>query len=192
MLLDPSLSGVLVSVRPDKAIYRNIIIATQGNYQTMGDATEQDSADDFPPSFEEMRDHLGEARRNILTLLFAADNRAMNTSELRERSNVPSGSIRHHTDRLENWELIEEIDRVYTGRGARAIVWKLTDRGEEFCADGLDVSASSLVRPENFEEVQEEVTELRDDVENIKEAMVHIAVEAGGVREETAQDWLNK
>ena len=181
-----------MSVRSNKAIYRNIIIVAQGNYQTMSDATGEDSPSEFPPSFEEMRDHLGEARRNILTLLFAADNVAMNTSELRERSNVPSGSIRHHTDRLENWELIEEIDRVYTGRGARAIVWKLTDRGKEFCSDGLDISASSLVRPDDFDELQKEVADLRNDVENIKEAMVHIAVEAGGVREETAQEWLGE
>lgn len=158
----------------------------------MGDATGQDAADEFPPAFEEMRDHLGEPRRNILTLLFAADDHAMNTSEVRERSDVPSGSIRHHTDRLENWELIEEIDRVYTGRGARAIVWQLTDRGEQFCAKGLDIAASSLVRPDDFEELQEEVAELRTDVENIKTAMVHIAVEAGGVREETAQEWLGE
>lgn len=153
----------------------------------MSPPSDGDGSEDFPPSHEEMREQLGEQRRNILTLLFAADSHAMNTSELRKRSNIPSGSMRHHTDLLENWELIEEVDRVYTGRGAKAIVWQLTERGEDFCSDGLDISDSSLVRPDDL---RDEVEELRSEVDTIKKVMVKIAVEAGGVREETAQNWL--
>lgn len=146
--------------------------------------------DEFPPSFEEMRANLGSGRKDILTALLAADNHAANTSELREQAGIPSGSMSHHMHLLERWALVAETDRTYVGRGSQAIVWELTERGEEFCEDGLNISSPSLVRPDDLDEVSKEVEDLRRDVDTIKEAMVKIAVKAGGVREETAEEWL--
>lgn len=148
--------------------------------------------DEFPPSFEEMRSQLGDGRRDILTALVAAENHTANTSELRKQAGIPSGSMSHHMDLLERWAIVEEIDRTYAGRGAQAIVWQLTGRGEEFCEDGLDISSASLVRPDDLDVLQEDVEDLRKEVETIKEAMVKIAVKAGGVREEKAKEWLDK
>lgn len=148
--------------------------------------------DEFPPSFEEMQTQLGDGRRDILTALFAAENHVANTSELREQAGIPSGSMSHHMDLLERWALVQEVDRTYAGRGAQAIVWQLTERGEEFCEDGLDIPQASLVRPDDLDELQGEVEDLQRDVDNIKEAMVQIAVKAGGVREEKAEEWLEK
>jgi predicted ArsR family transcriptional regulator len=132
--------------------------------------------DEFPPSFEEMRSQLGDGRRDILTALVAAENHTANTSELRKQAGIPSGSMSHHMDLLERWAVVKEIDRTYAGRGAQAIVWQLTERGEEFCEDGLDISSASLVRPDDLDALQEDVEDLRGEVEIIKEAMVKIAV----------------
>lgn len=158
----------------------------------MSQESSPDEDDEFPPSFEEMQAHLGDGRRDILTALLAADSHVANTSTLREQAGIPSGSMSHHMDLLERWALVEEVDRTYAGRGSQAIVWQLTERGEEFCEDGLEISAPSLVRPDDLDAVREEVDDLRGDIETIKEAMVQIAVKAGGVREEKAEEWLEE
>ncbi|MFH5802376.1 transcriptional regulator [Haladaptatus sp. CMAA 1911] len=157
----------------------------------MNDANQTETSNEFPPSFDEMRTHLGEARCNLLTVLYATDNYSANTSDLRQQAGVPSGSMNHHMTKLQRWELVEEVDREYAGRGSHAIVWRLTDRGESFCDDGLELPENPLVEPEDFEALRADVSDLRDDVETMKEAMVQIAVKAGGVKEDTAQEWLS-
>ncbi|GAA0260409.1 helix-turn-helix domain-containing protein [Haladaptatus pallidirubidus] len=143
------------------------------------------------PTFAEMRDHLGDARQNILTVLHATDTSGVNTSDLREQAGIPSDSMSHHMRKLQRWKLVEEIDREYAGRGSRAFVWSLTARGREFCDDGLELPDDLFGEPEDFEALRTEVSELRNDVEAMKKAMVQIAVKAGGVKQETAQEWLS-
>lgn len=143
------------------------------------------------PTFDEMREHLGAARQDILTVLYGTDTSRANTSDLREQAGIPSGSMSHHMRKLQRWELVEEIDREYAGRGSRAIVWSLTARGQEFCDEGLELPDDPLVEPEDFEALRAEVSDLRDDVETMKKAMVQIAVKAGGVKEDTAREWLS-
>lgn len=157
----------------------------------MNEDNQTETSTDSLPTFDEMRDHLGDARQNILTVIYGTDTSGVNTSDLREQAGIPSGSMSHHMRKLQRWKLVEEIDREYAGRGSRAIVWALTTRGHEFCDDGLGLPDDPLVEPEDFEELRAEVSELRDDVETMKKAMVQIAVKAGGVKEETAREWLS-
>lgn len=158
----------------------------------MSQVQQTEKFEEFPPSFTEMKKYLSDEQRDLLTVLLTTDNNTANTSDLREWAGIATGSMRHFTSQLERWELIEEIDRVYAGRGSRAILWQLTERGEEFCVDedGLEPLPSGLVRPADFDELREEVVQLRREKEAMKEAMVQIAVKAGGVREEKAREWL--
>lgn len=120
------------------------------------------------PTFEEMQDRLGHPRRNILQVLLSADNTAVNTSELREHAGIPTGSMTHHMDLLERWELVEEIDRVHIGQGSRAIVWQLTERGEQFCEEGLELAARDLAHPNDVEVLWERIEELEEEVETLR------------------------
>lgn len=146
--------------------------------------------EEFPPTFEEMQQHLSDDQRALLAVLFKTDNSSLNTSDLRERAGIATGSMRHYTSQLERWELIEEIDRVYAGRGSRAILWQLTDRGKTFYNDGLEEEAPALVRPAELEALREEIAQLQQENATMRTAMVQIAVKAGGVTEETAKEWL--
>lgn len=146
--------------------------------------------EEFPPSFEEIQTHLSDDQRDLLIVLFTSDTSALNTSELRKRAGIATGSMRHYTSQLERWELIEEIDRVYAGRGSRAILWQLTERGQAFYEDGLEEDAPAMVRPAELETLREKVEELQQENATMRTAMVQIAVKAGGVTEETAEEWL--
>ena len=128
------------------------------------DTMSSDISDDLPVP-EEMIEKLGDQRRKMLATLDHADDGTLDTSTMRERAGVPTGSINHHLELLERWGLIEECpDRAYTGQGgSRARIWQLTERGETFIDDHEDV----LSPPQNAE-AAEHVTALERRVEELE------------------------
>lgn len=125
----------------------------------MNDAQESEETGGVTPTFEEMAEHLDRRRQDLLAVLNSADGLRMNTSDLRRAASVPSGSMTHHMKKLERWELVEEAGRAYVGGGSRAIVWELTERGDEFCATHLD-DLRTIPSPEEVKNLRERVTEL--------------------------------
>ncbi|GAA0197053.1 hypothetical protein GCM10009000_008280 [Halobacterium noricense] len=62
-----------------------------------------DTSVTLPPAeadeIQEKLDRGNEHRRNILSALASADSNALNTSQIRERADAPSGSMNHYHDR---------------------------------------------------------------------------------------------
>ena len=71
-------------------------------------------------------------RRSILAAFANADESELNTSILRERADVPTGSANHHLVTMEEWGLIEDTgEREYPAGGGRpARIWRLTEFAE--------------------------------------------------------------
>lgn len=146
------------------------------------------------PSFETIQQSLGEPRRELLTAFLETDKPALNTAQLREHSAVPRGSAIHHLERLTEWGLITEKEqREYHGRGgSHARTWTLTERGTEFCDDFLDTPVSAFVSPEDVAALDERLSTLENDVEQMKAVIVKIAVHTGTLTEDQAEDLLEE
>ncbi|WP_164974698.1 MarR family transcriptional regulator [Halegenticoccus tardaugens] len=150
----------------------------------MSQPHESDTSTD-EPGFTELVDRLGQHRYDLLMALSRAGGNRSNTAELREATDVPSGSVTHHLETLVEWGLVEETgDRAYHGRGgSKAKVWALTDRGEDFVThlretdtDGTPYSPLAS-RDAEIAELQRRVdglerknAELEETVERLKES----------------------
>ncbi len=143
-------------------------------------------------TFEEMVERLGDQRRDLLSVLKRSDGSRLNTSDLRMGADVPSGSMSHHMETLQRWGLIEEVDRVHVGRGSRAIVWALTDAGEDFIAeDGLE-SGRKVARADDVQQLNQRVDELEDKVKNLKGIMMRIGVDSDTFTEDEAREIMGE
>ncbi|ODR80227.1 hypothetical protein BG842_06105 [Haladaptatus sp. W1] len=122
-------------------------------------------SDTSTPTPEEMRDKLGDQRRKMLATLNRADEATLDTSTLRQRADVPTGSIDHHLKLLTRWNLIEQQpDRTYTGQGgSRARVWQLTDDGVAFIEEHDDV-----LSPPETAQTATRVTALENRIEDLE------------------------
>lgn len=148
---------------------------------------------------EEIHNQLNDSRRDILTTLSAAEDQIANTSEIRDRAGIPSGSMDHYMRQFERWGLVERVNQEFVGQGGEAIVWRLTERGDEFCKDRLHITTESLVRPSDFEEMDETIGELQrktermdDEIQSMKRVIVKIAVQTGTLSEDQATELLEK
>lgn len=164
----------------------------------MSSTQESENNGRFIPTFEEIAEQLGEQRHDILSVLQRSDETGVNTSQLRKAADIPSGSMTHHMGQLERWELVEEIDRVYAGRGSRAIVWTLTQRGEEFCEEWL-ADTRSVARARDIDELREtqaaldqRMDALEDDVEYIRGVVMEIAVSTGTYEKDKAREAMGE
>lgn len=151
------------------------------------------------PTFEEMAERLGDQRRDILGVLKQSDGSRLNTSDLRMGADVPSGSMTHHMETLQRWGLVEEVDRVHVGRGSRAIVWGLTQDGEEFIEDGGLDAGRRVARADDLDEVREELTalsqrvdEVEADTKTIRSQVMEIAVHTGTFGEAKAREIMGE
>lgn len=160
----------------------------------MSSTQESENNRGFTPTFEEVAEQLGEQRHDLLSVLQRSDETGVNTSQLRKAADIPSGSMTHHMSQLERWELVEEIDRVYAGRGSRAIVWTLTQRGEEFCEEWL-ADTRSVARSRDIDALREaqaaldqRMDELENDVKHVQGLVMQIAVTTGTLDEKEAQE----
>ncbi|MCO8256783.1 transcriptional regulator [Haladaptatus sp. AB618] len=158
--------------------------------------SEQSSPADLEdrPSFETIQQSLGEPRRDLLTAFLEADKSTLNTAQLREHSAVPRGSAIHHLERLTEWGLVmEKEQREYHGRGgSHARSWALTERGSQFCDDYLDTPVSAFVSPEDVAALDERLSTLENDVEQMKAVIVKIAVHTGTLTEDQAEELLEE
>ncbi|RBI58310.1 transcriptional regulator [halophilic archaeon] len=154
----------------------------------VSDTTDTMTADDIEQKLAQGSGH----RRNILGAFKVADGEPLNTSALRERADVPSGSMTHHLDTLEGWGVVEDTgEREYTGGGGRrARVWRLTERGASFIAERPD----ALTPPESAEAaervtaLENRVDELERETEQRAETIVEmLKVIAGSADTETQQ-----
>lgn len=142
---------------------------------TMSTPLDSENTDSTGPTFEEMASNLGDRRRALLRVLQQADDSALNTSRLRERADVPTGSIGHHLELLERWGLIEESGREYAGRGSRARVWAFTADGETFVEEYLDsehgptASVDDLAR--RIEQLEQENQHLKEELRALTAAL---------------------
>lgn len=150
-------------------------------------------------TFEEMVDRLGDQRRDILSVLKRSDESRLNTSDLRMGADVPSGSMTHHMETLQRWGLVEEVDRVHVGRGSRAIVWSLTDTGEEFIEDGGLDAGRRVARADDIEELREvqaahsqRIDEVEADIKTIRSQVMQIAVHTGTFDKDKARDIMGE
>lgn len=113
---------------------------------------------------------LSERRRSLLRELVTADADHLNTAELRERTEVPRGSMPHHLRRLEEQGLVESAGMVdatdWGGGGKRPIQWRATADGEQlreqFTAGGADADDGRV------EELEAQVETLTDEIEELQ------------------------
>jgi predicted ArsR family transcriptional regulator len=129
------------------------------------------------PTFAEMEDHLEERRISILKALQKTEESGLNTQDLRQAAGVPSGSMPHHTKLLERWGLIEEVDRVYIGQGSRAILWSLTERGDEFCDNWLEISGGGLASAEAMDDLAQRQATLEAMIQSLQEQVETLSQE---------------
>lgn len=187
-LADPlCLRGVLVSefLRPAK-FSRNIIavIARLGWWRkSMDDETSAELT-----SFEEINHRLGEPREKLLQAFASHDEDEIDTSTLRRKSGVQYGGIIHHLETLVQWALIQELDtrRYMAHGGSDARQWTLTERGAEFIEEYLDQRVPDVTT----DELAERVVDLEEEVAEITEIMVQIAVHTGMFNEKEAATLL--
>lgn len=144
------------------------------------------------PTFEEMVDRLGDQRRDILGALKQSDESQLNTSDLRMGADVPSGSMTHHMETLQRWGLVEEVGRVHVGRGSRAIVWGLTQDGEEFIEEGGLDSGRRVARADDVQRLNQRVDELENDVRDLKGLMMRIGVYTDTFSEDEAREMMGE
>ncbi|WP_435157437.1 hypothetical protein [Haladaptatus sp. DFWS20] len=97
-------------------------------------------------------------------------------------------------ERLTEWGLVvEKEQREYHGRGgSHARAWALTERGTEFCDDYLDTPESAFVSPEDAVALDERLSTLENDVEQMKAVIVKIAVHTGTLTEDQAENLLKE
>ncbi|RBI59805.1 transcriptional regulator [halophilic archaeon] len=144
------------------------------------------------PAPDKIAAQLGEHRRNLLTVFKKADTRELNTSTLRQRSGVPSGSMNHHLNTLERWGLITETaERQYVSHGgSKARVWRLTDEGQTFTETQLDGAVTPSVPTdalhEKIQAQQDELDALRSDLEDTQKMLVKVAQQADLIDDEKA------
>ncbi|WP_227378331.1 transcriptional regulator [Haladaptatus halobius] len=144
------------------------------------------------PAPDEIAAQLGEQRRNLLTVFKEADTRELDTSTLRQRSGVPSGSMNHHLNTLERWGLITETaERQYVSHGgSKARVWRLTDEGETFTETQMDDAVTPGVTTdalhEQIQAQQDEIDALRSDLEDTQKMLVKVAQQADLIDDEKA------
>ncbi|WP_227380885.1 transcriptional regulator [Haladaptatus halobius] len=134
----------------------------------MSTSPEPETSDDDALTFEEMAENLGDRRRALLRVLQQSDGSTLNTSRLRERAGVPTGSIGHHLELLERWGLIEESGREYAGRGSRARVWAFTDDGETFVEEYLNSEGGQTA---SVDDLARRVDELEQQNQHLKEEL---------------------
>lgn len=147
------------------------------------------------PTFEEMAERLGAQRRDLLGVLKKSDESRLNTSDLRMGADVPSGSMTHHMETLQRWGLVEEVDRVHVGRGSRAIVWGLTQDGEEFIDEGGLNAGRRVARVDDIDELREDLTalsqrmdEVEADTNTVRSQVMQIAVHTGTFGKDKARE----
>lgn len=158
----------------------------------MSSALESEKNREIDLTVEEMVDRLGDQRRDLLSVLQRSDSSRLNTSDLRMAADVPSGSMTHHMETLQRWGLVEEVDRVHVGRGSRAIVWSLTDAGEEFIAEGGLESGRRVARADDIQQLNQRVDELENDVRDLKGLMMRIGVYTETFTEDEAREMMGK
>jgi DNA-binding PadR family transcriptional regulator len=89
-----------------------------------------DDSDSHGELFEQLEGY----RRAILDGLRYYDGEA-NTRELRMYADVPTGSIYHHLQKLEDLGLIEVTGTESVETGGKANVYRLTESGEEIATE---------------------------------------------------------
>ncbi|WP_435159827.1 hypothetical protein [Haladaptatus sp. DFWS20] len=134
-------------------------------------------------------------RRSILAAFANADESELNTSILRERADVPTGSANHHLVTMEEWGLIEDTgEREYPAGGGRpARIWRLTEFAEEFIettdtALSPPPTAETAARVAAIENRLETVENQLDDQEKIKKALVLLASKSDAVSDENVAE----
>ncbi|WP_339105882.1 hypothetical protein [Haloterrigena salinisoli] len=117
-------------------------------------------------------DRLGDTRRSILETIRAVGGEG-DTSTIKRttETEIPEGSTRYHFRWLEEEGLIVEIGRKDVSHGGKdAIVWGLTDAGEDLL-ETIDAEMGRDDRPKTVSELNERIDELESEVENLKEVV---------------------
>lgn len=134
-----------------------------------------------PAEADEIQEKLNrgnEHRRNILSTLASADSNALNTSQIRERANVPSGSMNHYLVALANWGVLEETgEREYSqGGGRKARVWRLTEKGETFIEERPDAltTPKGAATAERVTALENRIAALEEETRKRRKAVVEI------------------
>ena len=117
---------------------------------------------------KDVRDRLGGTRQSLLEALRAVGGEG-NTTTVKQATDVeiPEGSTRYHFGWLRDEDLIREVDREAVGRGRDAIVWSLTDAGEQLL-EAIDEERGREDRPQTIEGLNDRIDELENDLEAIK------------------------
>lgn len=146
-------------------------------------------------TIERKLDQGSQHRRSILAAFANSDETELNTSILRERADVPTGSANHHLVTLEEWGLIEDTgEREYPAGGGRpARIWRLTEFAEEFIKETdtaltPPATAETAARVGAVENRLETVEEKLDDQEKIKKALVLLASKSDAVSDENVAE----
>lgn len=165
----------------------------------MNDVKQSEANGGIDLTVEEMAERLGDQRRDLLSVLNRSDDSSLNTSDLRMAADVPSGSMTHHMKTLQRWELVEEVDRIHVGGGSRAIVWGLTQAGEEFIADGGLESGRRVARVDDIDALQEDIADLNQrmneveaDNDQIKDYVMQIGVHTGTFTRQQAKEIMGE
>ncbi|WP_101297078.1 hypothetical protein [Halegenticoccus soli] len=145
------------------------------------------------PSFDEVAKRLGQHRRRVLEVFTNTEARdaQLDTSLLRKQGEVPTGSIRHHLETLEDWGLLRDTgERSFnpTG-GSRARVWALTDRGREFIDTHLDRQDQTDI-PGEIDDLTRRVEELEAENKQLKSVLAKLAVHVGILDEDEISDFF--
>ncbi|GKZ15999.1 helix-turn-helix domain-containing protein [Haladaptatus sp. T7] len=140
--------------------------------------TSNSTTDLTPDEIEQKLNHGSPHRRNILGVFDAAETDHLNTSTLRQRADVPTGSMSHHLKTLERWGLVEDTgQREYSGGGGRkARVWQLTSEGRTIIGDNPDVLSppAGAATAERVTALENRIEELERETRQRRETIIDI------------------
>jgi predicted transcriptional regulator len=159
-----------------------------------------DTSVTLPPAeadeIQEKLDRGNEHRRNILSALASADSDALNTSQIRERADAPSGSMNHYLTALADWGVIEETgEREYSqGGGRRARVWRLTEKGAAFIEERPDAltTPKGAATAERVTALENRIAALEDETRKRRKAMVEILKVIAEVQDDATQQQVRQ
>ena len=134
---------------------------------------------EIPADRDEMCAKLKRNRERILLAMFRHGD--LKSREIREQTGLSRGSKNHHFNVLQEWGLIEEVDRDESSGGPYPErVFGLTDEGREFTDEYLTEQGE---RPDSYEL---RVQRLEDEVDDLKTANERLQDEVERLQEEKA------
>lgn len=120
-----------------------------------------------PETYDELLKHMYGNRKELVNALHFYNGEA-NTQELRNRGDIPRGSIYDLITKLSDWNVIEQVGQEPVGRGGPADVYQFTDLGRAISQEVVESGSTTV---DDVETLEEELQAHREMLQEHSEAL---------------------